>query len=58
MLPMQRILCHSSIGLSAAGNAELRRYDRDWSAAKMNGWEQAINHYLKTGKLITAVAWE
>jgi hypothetical protein len=45
-------------GLSEAGNAEVRRYDRAWFLAKMNGWEKAINHYLTTGKLITAGAWE
>jgi hypothetical protein len=45
-------------GLSEAGNAEVQRYDRAWFAAKMNGWEKAINHYLTTGKRIEAGAWE
>ena len=37
-------------GLSEAGDAEVERYDHDWFAAKMSGWEKAINAYLKTGR--------
>ena len=45
-------------GLSAAGNAALERYTPEWFRKKMQGWEAAINHYLRTGKLIPAAAWE
>ena len=44
--------------LSEAGNAEVRRCDREWFLKKMTGWEKAINYYLTTGKLITADVWE
>jgi hypothetical protein len=45
-------------GLSAAGNATLERYTPEWFRKKMQGWEAAINHYLRTGKLIAGAAWE
>jgi hypothetical protein len=45
-------------GLSAAGNARLERYTPEWFRKKMQGWERAINHHLRTGNLILAVAWE
>jgi hypothetical protein len=45
-------------GLSAAGNAVLDRYTAEWFRSKMQGWEKAINHYLRTGELIPATPWE
>jgi len=45
-------------GLSAAGNAEVDRYDQTWFRDKMQSWEAAINHYLQTGKCIEAGSWE
>lgn len=45
-------------GLSAAGNAEVDRYDEAWFRQKMQSWEAAINHYLRTGKCVEAGAWE
>lgn len=45
-------------GLSAAGNREADRYDESWFRHKMQSWESAINHYLRTGKCIAAGAWE
>ena len=45
-------------GLSPAGNDEVARYTGEWFGKKMNGWETAINYYLRTGRLITAAAWE
>jgi hypothetical protein len=45
-------------GLSEAGNREVERYNQDWFGHKMQSWEKAINHYLKTGKLLDAAAWE
>jgi len=46
-------------GLLAAGNARLERhYTPEWFGKKMQAWEGAINHYLRTGKLIAAAAWE
>jgi hypothetical protein len=45
-------------GLSEAGNSVIEKYDEDWFRSKMSSWETAINHYLKTGKLITAPMWE
>ncbi len=45
-------------GLSAEGNREVERYDGKWFRHKMQSWEAAINHYLRTGKLIDAAAWE
>jgi hypothetical protein len=45
-------------GLSAEGNREVERYDEKWFRHKMQSWEAAINHYLKTGKRIDASGWE
>jgi len=45
-------------GLSPAGNATLERYTPEWFGKKMQAWQAAINHYLHTGKLIPAAAWE
>ncbi|MGH9499948.1 MAG: hypothetical protein ACRD3L_12485 [Terriglobales bacterium] len=39
-------------GLSPVGNREVERFDGTWFHQKMQGWETAINHYLKTGKRI------
>ena len=44
--------------LSATGNAEVDRYDEAWFRDKMQRWEAAINHYLRSGKCIEAGAWE
>jgi len=51
-------ICYSYTGLSDAGNREVERYNQDWFGHKMQSWEQAINHYLRTGKLLDAAAWE
>ena len=45
-------------GLSPAGNAALERYTPEWFRTKMQSWESAINHYLRTGRLQDARAWE
>jgi hypothetical protein len=45
-------------GLSEQGNREVERYDHAWFQHKMQSWETAINHYLRTGKKIDAGAWE
>jgi len=45
-------------GLSEQGNEELQRYDAAWFQQKMQSWEAAINHYLRTGRRIDAAAWE
>jgi hypothetical protein len=45
-------------GLSATGNREVDRYDEAWFRHKMQSWQAAINHYLRTGKCIEAGAWE
>ncbi len=44
-------------GLSPAGNQEVERFTSDRFRAKMEGWEKAINHYLATGKVMTAAHW-
>ena len=41
-------------GLSPEGNRELAGYGQKWFEAKMQNWETTINHYLRTGKKITA----
>ena len=41
-------------GLSAEGNREVEGYDRAWFETRMKYWESAINHYLRTGKKISA----
>ena len=41
-------------GLSPEGNREVEAYNRSWFEAKMRGWETAINHYLRTGEMISA----
>jgi len=45
-------------GLSDKGNREVERYDEKWFRHKMRSWEAAINHYLKTGRLVDAAGWE
>ena len=45
-------------GLSHAGNKEVERFTGEWFRAKMEGWEKAINHYLRTGHVIAAHSWE
>ncbi len=45
-------------GLSEDGNREVERYDEVWFCSKMQSWEKAINHYLKTGRLIDMGSWE
>lgn len=45
-------------GLTPEGNKEVARYDEKWFQHKMQIWEAAINHYLRTGKLIEAPTWE
>ncbi len=44
--------------LSTAGEEEIGRYDAAWFQRKMQNWQSAINHYLETGKMIDAGAWE
>jgi hypothetical protein len=44
--------------LSPGGNAELERFTPEWFQKKMQGWESAINHYLRTGKLMVHGGWE
>ena len=39
-------------GLSPAGNATLAGYTPELFHEKMQGWETAINHYLRTGTLL------
>jgi hypothetical protein len=50
-------ICYSYTGLSDAGNREVERYNQDWFQHKMRSWEGAINHYLQSGKLLDAAAW-
>jgi len=45
-------------GLSPEGNREVERYDHKWFQAKMQGWESAIIHYLRTGEKISSAPWE
>jgi len=59
--PAQQTTAHISYtytGLSPEGNREVERYDNKWFQHKMQSWETAINHYLKTGRLIDAATWE
>jgi len=51
-------ICYSYTGLSDEGNREVEHYNPDWFADKMQSWQKAINHYLRTGKLLDAVTWE
>jgi hypothetical protein len=41
-------------GLSAEGNKELERYTQEWFESNMRNWETTINHYLRTGKKMSA----
>src|SRR5258705_428845 len=52
------LIRYTYTGLSAAGNQEVARYDKEWFKHKMRGWEAAINHYLRTGKAPSAAAAE
>ncbi|HUI53075.1 MAG TPA: hypothetical protein VLX60_14920 [Terriglobales bacterium] len=44
--------------LSPEGNREVERFTETWFRHKMQSWESAINHYLRTGKRIDAPTWE
>jgi hypothetical protein len=46
------VVRYTYTGLSTAGNQEIECYDKKWFEQKMQGWEPAINHYLRTGKAI------
>jgi hypothetical protein len=46
------IIRYTYTGLSTAGSQQVERYDKRWFEQKMQGWEAAINHYLRTGKAI------
>ncbi len=54
----EALIRYTYTGLSPAGNKEIERYDREWFQHKMRSWETAINHYLRTGKIISAPGWE
>jgi len=41
-------------GLSPEGNSDLEHYNEKWFESKMQNWEKAINHYLRTGKKAAA----
>jgi hypothetical protein len=41
-------------GLSPEGNRELERYTQEWFESNMKNWETTINHYLRTGKKVSA----
>jgi hypothetical protein len=45
-------------GLSEAGNNEVARYTEEWFGEKMRHFPAALNHYLRSGKMISAAAWE
>lgn len=40
--------------LSQAGNTELERMNEAWFVPRMEGWQTAINHYRRTGRLVEA----
>jgi hypothetical protein len=52
------IVRYTYTALSPEGNREVEHYDETWFKSKMQGWEAAINHYLRTGTLIDATARE
>lgn len=51
-------IAYTYTGLSPAGNQEVERFSAEWFRTKMQGWESAINHYLRSGKVIAAPHWE
>ncbi|MGE5207533.1 MAG: SRPBCC family protein [Chlamydiota bacterium] len=51
-------IAYTYTGLSPAGNKEVEHFTADWFCTKMQGWESAINHYLRTGKIIAGPQWE
>jgi hypothetical protein len=52
------LIRYTYTGLSENGNREVERYNQAWFQHKMEGWQAAINHYLRTGKKIGAGTWE
>ncbi len=52
------VIRYTYTGLSTEGNGEVERYDQKWFEHKMQSWEAAINHYLRSGKRIDAAGWE
>jgi hypothetical protein len=51
-------IAYAYTGLSEQGNREVERYDVAWFQHKMQSWEAAINHYLRSGRKIDAAGWE
>ena len=54
----QARICYPYTGLSPEGNQEVEGYDEKWFQKKMQSWESAINHYLRTGRKIASPSWE
>jgi hypothetical protein len=49
-------ISYSYTALSEAGEQELAAFTAKGYAVMMQAWEKAMNHYLKTGKMLTGLA--
>jgi hypothetical protein len=50
-------ILYTYTALSPQGNEEIAGCTRQWFENKMESWEQAINHYLRSGRKIPAGHW-
>jgi len=51
----QATITYSSTALSAAGEEALEAFTAENYATMMQAWEKAMNHYLKTGEMLTGL---
>ncbi len=51
-------LRYTYTGLSPAGSQKVETYDEAFFRHKMDAWQAAINHFLRTGTMISGHGWE
>ena len=49
------VLAYSKTSLSEKGNKVLDEFTKEDYDVMMDSWEQAMNHYLKTGEMLTGL---
>ena len=49
------LISYSITSLSRSGDAVLEKFTRESYNISMDAWEKAMNHYLKTGKMLTGL---
>jgi len=51
----QATITYSHTALSAAGEKDLENFTAEQYETAMEAWEKAMNHYLKTGEMLTGL---